>query len=55
VLEDAAECGAGDGVMPEVVGELRELVDDLDLGVLLEFVAGVVDFLDVRLGAGGFG
>ena len=50
MFEDASERRSGDGVVTEVIRELRELVDDLDLGILLQFVAGVVDLLDVRLG-----
>ena len=38
---------AGDRVVTDVVGELRELVEDEIAGVLLEFVASVVDLFDV--------
>jgi hypothetical protein len=52
-LEDVAERPAGDAVVAEVVAELGELVQHEVARVLAELVAGVVDLLDVRLGAVG--
>ena len=52
-VEDVTECSTGDPVVPEVVAELGELVEHEVAGVEPELVAGVVDLLDVRLGAVG--
>ena len=50
-LEHVAERPAGDLVVAEVVAELAELVEHEVAGVERELVAGVVDLLDVALGA----
>ena len=52
-LEHVAERPAGDPVVAEVVAELGELVEHEVARVEGELVAGVVDLLDVRLGAVG--
>ena len=52
-LEHVAERPTRHGVVAEVVPELAELVEDEVAGILGELVAGVVDLLDVRLGAVG--
>ena len=52
-LEHVAEGPAGHPVVAEVVAELGELVEHEVARVEGEFVAGVVDLLDVRLGAVG--
>ena len=46
-----AERAAGDLVVAEVVAELAELVEHEVVGILRQLVAGVVDLLDVALGA----
>ena len=50
-VEDMFERAAGDLVVPEVVAELAELVEHDVAGVAGQLVAGVVDLLDVGLGA----
>ena len=52
-FEHVGQRAAGDLVVTEVVGELAELVEDEVAGIERQFVAGVVDLLDVALGADG--
>ena len=52
-LEDVPEGPSGDAVVAEVVAELGELVEHEVARIEGEFVAGVVDLLDVRLRAVG--
>ncbi len=52
-FEDVPERPARHPVVTEVIAELGELVEHEVAGVEGEFVAGVVDLLDVRLGAVG--
>ena len=52
-FEDVAERPTGHLVVAEVVAELGELVEHEVAGVEGQLVAGVVDLLDVRLGAVG--
>ena len=51
VFEDVFEGRAGAEVMCEVIIEFSELIEDEVLGILGEFVAFVVDFLDVGFAA----
>ena len=53
MLDDVGQGGCGDGVVPEVVPEFGELIEDDVLGVLPEHGASVVDLLDVALGPRG--
>ena len=48
---DRLQGGAGASVMAQIVGELRELVQDYVGRIPLQLVARVVDFLDVALRA----
>ncbi len=52
-FEDVAQRTPGHPVVPEVVAELGELVEHEVARIEGELVAGVVDLLDVRLGAVG--
>ncbi len=52
-LEQVPDRGTGHAAMGEVVGELVELVEHDAGWIPRELVAGVVDLLDVALGAGG--
>ena len=52
MLVEPLQGGSSDAVVAQMVGELRELVDDHVGGIEGHLVAGVVDLLHVGLGAG---
>ena len=53
MVENPLHRRAGDRAVNDVISVFRELVQDQVLRILVQFMTGVIDFLDVAFGAGG--